>query len=198
MLLSSPFVLGQTLFNVVASFCGPLLCFWLIFSRGGPYAWNSGEVLGPICASPLACAILAPAFVPIGMTDAVSRGWFGPVPSHDDGVRCLARFLPSLRSAGVWRVGVVRHLVLGLQLSCVAIAGILVAGYALGPDLLAWTQIWFSVAYIALLPIVVLPLALLGFALESHLERVETIIGAADDPRALVKLAKRAWAAPKC
>ena len=76
--------------------------------------------------------------------------------------------------------------------------GILVARYALGPDLLAWTQIWFSVAYIALLPIVVLPLALLGFALESHLERVETIIGAADDPRALVKLAKRAWAAPKC
>ena len=121
LLLSSPFVLGQTLFNVAASFCGPLLCFWLIFSRGGPYAWNSGEVLGPICASPLACAILAPAFVPIGMTDAVSRGWFGPVPSHDDGVRCLARFLPSLRSAGVWRVGVVRHLVLGLQLSCVAI-----------------------------------------------------------------------------
>ena len=42
LLLSSPFVLGQTLFNVVASFCGPLLCFWLIFSRGGPYAWNSG------------------------------------------------------------------------------------------------------------------------------------------------------------
>ena len=101
MLLSSPFVLGQTLFNVVASFCGPLLCFWLIFSRGGPYAWNSGEVLGPICASPLACAILAPAFVPIGMTDAVSRGWFGPVPSHDDGVRCLAGFLPSLRVAKV-------------------------------------------------------------------------------------------------
>ena len=120
---------------------------------------------------------------------------------RDDGVRCLARFLPSLRSVGVWRVGVVRHLVLGLQLSCVAIAippGILVARYALGPDLPVWTQIWFSVAYIALLPIVVLPLALLGFALEPNLERVEIIVGAADDPRALIKLAKRAWAAPKC
>ena len=199
LLLSSPFVLGQTLFNVVASFCGPLLCFWLLFSGGGPYAWNSGEVLGPIIASPLACAILAPAFVPIGMTDAVSKGWFGPVPSHDDGVRRLARFLPFLRPADVWRVGAVRHLVLGTQLSCVAIPpGILIARYALGPDLPAWTQIWFSVAYIALLPIVVLPLALLGFALEPNLERVENLIGAADDPRALIKLAKRAWAAPKC
>ena len=61
---------------------------------------------------------------------------------------------------------------------------------------LGWLAGWACLSVVVLTW--VLPLALLGFALESHLERVETIIGAADDPRALVKLAKRAWAAPKC
>mmetsp|Transcript_1026 Transcript_1026/g.2854 ORF Transcript_1026/g.2854 Transcript_1026/m.2854 type:complete len:230 (-) Transcript_1026:304-993(-) len=196
-LLLSKFVLGQTAFNVTASFAGPLLCFALIFGNGGPYAWNSGEVLGPICASPMACSVLALAFAPIGMTDAIGKGWYGPVAPTE--VQCLACVLPFLGSAPVWRFGVVRHLALGAMLSCVAIPpAICIARYALGPELAAWTQIWFSIIYISILPLIVIPLGLLGFAVKPNLERVETMIGAADDPRPLFQLINRAAASPKC
>mmetsp|Transcript_12240 Transcript_12240/g.34423 ORF Transcript_12240/g.34423 Transcript_12240/m.34423 type:complete len:254 (-) Transcript_12240:406-1167(-) len=194
-LVFSGFVVGQTIFNMVASFTGPLLVFWLIFSSGGPYAWNSGEVLGPIIASPWACAIASPAFAPIGMPEALEKGWFGRVDPAD--VRRLCFVFPFLGTAPVWRYGVVRHFVLGTQVAVVFIpAALLIARYPVGPLLEAWTQIWLSIIYITLLPLVTMPLALLAFAVEPNLQRAQGLMS--DDPRSCARLLKRAMYAPAC
>ena len=49
-----------------------------------------------------------------------------------------------------------------------------IVALGLGPVLSAWQQTWFSVIYIALIPCLVLPLGLLGFAIDVNYERVYT------------------------
>eukprot|EP00873_Tetraselmis_striata_P002882 jgi/Tetstr1/423146/TSEL_013914.t1 len=193
--LRSKFVIGQTIFNMAASFAGPLAVFWLLFSAGGPYAWNSGEVLGPILASPWACAIASSAFAPISMGDAVASGWFGC--TSPESVQRLSWVFPFLGTHRCWRYGALRHLILGTQVAVVFIPlALLIARYGLGPSLDAWEQIWLSIIYITLLPLVIMPLALLAFAVKPNLERVHTIMP--DHPNALMKLMKRAACAPLC
>ena len=84
-LLLSPFVIGQTIFNVVASFSIVLFFFWMIFVEIGEpvYKCSSSEALSPYIISPFACSILALAWAPVGMIDAVERGWYGPIRRHD-------------------------------------------------------------------------------------------------------------------
>ena len=195
-LLTSKFVVLQTIFNVVVSFCGPLFFFWLIFhvlSGKDCFPILSGEVLGPVLASPLAAAVLALAWAPLGMMDALPRGWFGYVAEEEfqGGMWFL---LPSLR---ISRIGVLRNLVTGLQLSVVAIpimmlfvlfvfasdggdvesSGLNSDGYTCeGKYLTPWTQTLASVTYIALLPLFVIPVGLLGYAVEPNLDRVTSIL----------------------
>ena len=84
-LLTTPFVIGQTIFNVVASFSIVLFFFWIIFVEMGEpyYACSSSEALSPYIISPFACSILALAWAPVSMIDAVERQWFGPVRRYD-------------------------------------------------------------------------------------------------------------------
>lgn len=196
-LLCTPFVLSQIAFNIVASFAPPLLCFWLIFGGGGPYSWLSGEVLGPITASPLAGCVAALAFLPLSMPEMVERGWYGVVRPAD--VHCLSRALPFLRSDKVWRFGVVRHLTLGAILSVLFIppAVILVSPVVLGPQISAWTLIWIASTFVTTLPLCFIPLGLLAFAIEPNYDRVDRLM-ARDASRPLHQLIMRAWMAPRC
>mmetsp|Transcript_26647 Transcript_26647/g.74488 ORF Transcript_26647/g.74488 Transcript_26647/m.74488 type:complete len:249 (+) Transcript_26647:78-824(+) len=199
-LLATPFVIGQTLFNIVASFCGPLFFFWIIFhklpSAKPCYAWYSGEVLGPVVITPLASSILALAWAPIGIPDALPKRWFAYVRERDVSTGPLS-FVWFLR----YRYGILRHCMMGLLLSCVAIPIMLAlvvfifaesdsvygdrpddpgsaglpAGECYNGQLTAWTQTFVSVTYIGILPIIIIPLGLLGFAVEPNLDRVNKI-----------------------
>ena len=139
--------------------------------------------------------MIALAFAPIGMPDAVRRSWFGPVPLSQ--AHRLSWVFPFLGKHWLWRYGVVRHFVIGLQVAIVAIpSGLVLARYAFGPTLSAWTQIWLSVVYIATMPILVVPMGFLAFALEPNLEIVERRMS--DDPKCFHRLLKRALQAPLC
>ena len=195
-LLCSPFVVTQVVFNVVASFGGPLLCFYLMFASGGPYPWLSGEVLGPIIASPIAGCVCSLAFAPLSMPEMTAKGWFGIVLPAD--VRRISYVFPFLGRAKAWRIGVVRHLMLALLLAVVVIppALVLVSPLVFGPDLGAWTFIWLAIAYISVLPIVIIPLGLLGFAIEPNYARVQALMS--NDSRPMRRLLLRAMRAPQC
>mmetsp|Transcript_38769 Transcript_38769/g.54047 ORF Transcript_38769/g.54047 Transcript_38769/m.54047 type:complete len:222 (+) Transcript_38769:38-703(+) len=187
-LLLSPFSIFQLILNIVASYCGVFFCFWLIFVHFGPdgYGCYSSQVLSPILISPFATPILALAWAPVGMLDAIERGWFGYVRQED-------------LSGGIWvlfpcfnfRIGVVRHMILGCQLALVAIPVmmlIVIFGIAEEQDsdpeseglltcyLTDWQQVVSCVTYIAILPIYVIPVGLLGFAREENLDRVYEIL----------------------
>lgn len=164
-LLLSPFVVAQTMLNVALSFAFPLLFFWFLFSPAGPiavashYAWDSSLCCGVIIASPLACAVIPNGLAPIGMPEAVAKGWFGTLRTGT--ARQLLQFFPPLRPC----VGVQRHLILGFIAALVWIpAGFAVARFALtGPEgIPAWIFILFGPAYIATLPIALVPAGLLG------------------------------------
>ena len=171
-LLTCPYVVVQTLLNVAISFFGPLVCFWVLFHVLGSsrYYWLSGPVLGPILASPIASPICALAFAPISIPQAVKKRWLLYVKSSDvsRGIWTLCPFLHL-------RVGFVRHLILGFILSCFAIPLMLgfVLVFLIDEDgyLSDTEQILASVTYIAILPLCIIPLGFLGFAIEPNLDR---------------------------
>lgn len=153
--LCSKFVLSQLAFNMIGSFCGPLLSFWLIFGvlSTGPYMWNDSAVLGPIFGSAFVSATLCPLLAPVGLPEAVAWGWgYSKVRQIEaDRWSCV---LPPLGRHPVWRRGIVRHLALGLQVGVVVWpVAILLARYALGPELSTWTQIVGGAVYCVLLSI---------------------------------------------
>ena len=185
-LMKTPFMLGQLLLNVIASYCGVLFFFWLIFVQFGKdgYGCYSSEVLSPILLSPFAGPVLALAWAPVAMIEAVEKGWFGFVRQSD-------------LSGGVWILfpcfrferGVIRHSILGCQLAVIAIPiMLLIVIFGIAKEfedkhgvvhpcyLTNWQQVLSCVTYIALLPFYVVPIGLLGFAREKNLERVFLIL----------------------
>jgi hypothetical protein len=170
--LRCKFVVAQILFNVVASFLCPLGTFYLLFGllSQGPYVWSSGACVGVVVGS-LACSpLLIFALMPVGMPEAVQKGWFLPLRLE----KCspwLLRVLFYLDDAPRWRWASARHLALGLMLGIVYVPiALLIARFALGPTLSTWTLIWFNVAYVVLLSIPVTALGLLGYAVEHNLD----------------------------
>ena len=192
-ILCSPFCLLQLLFNITASFAGPLACFWLIFSSMGPEVWDGGPMLSVVIASPWACALAANAFIPIGIPDAFAYGWFAVVPTER--LSCTLCLFPFLHC----RLGVIRHLCLGCYAAILWIPAVgLLARYVEGPEMSADTFVFFGPACIAALPVLVVPLGLLGFALPANYARVEAKMTTAPGVGPLEKTIRRAILAPTC
>lgn len=193
-LLLSSFVIVQTLFGCVVSLGGPMLVFWLMF-RDEPYNRLGGELVSNILLSPFLCALLSLALAPLSMPEAVEGGIFFVVRSSS--AAPLARWLPFLRSDGVWKFGAARHLAIGFLCELVAAPpALLVARYGLPELVTSWEVIWFSVTYIALLPIVCVPLGLLAFAVEPNYVRVEEMMS--NDPMPARRLFQRLVWSPLC
>jgi hypothetical protein len=161
--ICSRFCILQTIFNTVASFLGPLMCFWYLFSptEGGStsYNINSGPVMGAIVASPFASAVFSLAFAPLSMLEAVDNGWFGTIRPADPGLRRASRLLCYLGEGRVWRRAFTRHALLGGLIAPIWIpAGLSIAGNLVADehgDIQPWPMIIFSVTYIATIPPVV-------------------------------------------
>jgi hypothetical protein len=184
-LLCTPFVIFQTILNVVLTYGGVFFCFWIIFVVFGKDAYGcySPEVLSPILISPFATPILALAWTPLGMIDAVEKGYFGSVRTEylSRGIWTLFVFLKP-------QIGVLRHIILGIQIAIISIPImmlVVVFGIASYDDLESigsncsitdWQQVISCVTYIGILPIFIIPLGLLGFASERNLERVFDIL----------------------
>ncbi len=202
--LVSRFCVLQTLFNVAMSFLGPLFCFWFLFSAKGPYALTSGPVSGAIIASPFASAVISLSFAPLSMVEAADNGWFGVVRRSNRTLERISRFLCFLGEGKAFRRGVARHALIGCFVAVPAIpVGLAYARMVVaGPDgmLEAWDMIIFSVTYIAMMPLLVMPLGLLGFALEPNFERVRERMVAAKqaEKHPIRQLVRRALVAPCC
>jgi len=175
--LSSKFVIAQLVFNMLASFLGPLGTFFLLFGylSQGPYEWTSGPLMGVVVGSLAGSPILIFALMPVGLPEAVEKGWFPRLREKDlgtaeDEVPCWWMF-PLMISILKWRWSTLRNLAIGLLVGVVYVPiALLVARYALGPTLSTWTLIWFNVVYEVVLGIPVLLFGLLGYALEPNLE----------------------------
>jgi hypothetical protein len=171
--LFSSFVILQTLLNVGSSFIGPVGTFYLLFDylSSGPYEWYSGPVLGVVLGSPFGTSILTLLLVPVGMPEALEWGKFHTLSPRE--ATRLARFLPFCGRHPIWRIAILRHLMLGLQIGVLVWApALVVARNALGPQLSTWQQIIGGACYITLLAVPIVPLGLLGFAVEENAERV--------------------------
>ena len=65
-----------------------------------------------------------------------------------------------------------------------------------GPELSSWGQAIACAAYIATLPILVVPLGMLGFALEPNYARVASMLS--DGPHPIKRLVRRVLRSPLC
>lgn len=193
----SKFAIAQLVFNILASFLGPLGTFYLLFGylSQGPYEWSSGPLVGVVVGSLLGSPILIFALMPVGLPEAVENGWFPRLDEksllggqgksscvENDDERSLSQLhadewrqcwwmFPWLLSILQWRWSTLRNLAIGMLLGVIYVpVALLIARYALGPSLGTWTLIWFNVVYEVLLAIPVLLLGLLGYALEPNLE----------------------------
>ena len=170
--LCCKFCLAQLLVNMVLSFAFPLGFFWVIFyphtaTAPTSYAVMSPQVLVAIVASPWMCAVVSGGLLPMSMPEAFQSGWFGTLSTRD--ARRLHCVLPCLRS----RYGLVRHLALGTLVAPAWISAMLVLlRHFVGTRLSATLFIYLVPAYIATLPLVLLPLAVLGFAAPASYARV--------------------------
>lgn len=175
--LSSKFVLAQLLFNIIASFLGPLGTFYLLFGwlSEGPYEWSSGPCVGVVVGSLAGSPILIFALMPVGLPEAVENGWFPRLSEKNlggsDGEEPCWWMFPFLMKILKWRWSTLRGLAIGMIVGVVYVPiALLIARYALGPTLSTWTLIWFNVVYEVVLAIPVLLFGLLGYALEPNLD----------------------------
>lgn len=199
--LLSPFVLGQLVFNAISSVACSVGVFYLLFAvlvvpPGEPllvYHWTSPNCIGVVVGSAL---VVSPTLVmilaPAGIPEAVDKGWFFVVRASD----CppwMLRFLPFLRSHERWRRGMLRHFVLGLQLSLLFIPVPLVIAWKLVADadgnMTTWTLIWFDLVFETVLTVPCTLFGLLAFAMQGNYERVKETMS--EDPHAGRRLAKR-------
>jgi hypothetical protein len=198
--LTSKFVIAQLVFNIIASFLGPLGTFYLMFAYAseGPYRWNGGALAGVVVGSLVGSPILIFLLMPVGLPEAAEKGWFPRLRVEKGGVgggqptnrdveedapdqqeedqhsydlaQCWWMF-PWLLTILKWRWSTLRNLAIGMLVGVIYVPiALLIARYALGPSLGTWTLIWFNVIYEVLLAIPILLLGLLGYALEPNLE----------------------------
>ena len=164
--LLSKFVIAQLIFNVVASFLGPLGTFFLLFGylSEGPYAWSSGPLVGVVVGSLAGSPLLIFALMPVGLPEAVENGWFPRLSEKTLEDWWILNILK-------WRWSTSRNLAIGLLVGIVYVpVALLIAGFGFGPTLGTWELIWFNVVYEVLLAVPVLLLGLLGYALEQNLD----------------------------
>lgn len=182
--LKSKYCVAQVIFNMVGSLAGPTFCFWILFAviGQGPYLWYGPQVLGPVGGGTFFSSILCMALQPMGMPEAVSKGWFHVVRASDVPAWLLWLIRP--------RNGMARHLRVAVALIPVYWPPtILLARYAVGPVMATWTQIWFGVVYSIFLAPATTAIGLLGFALEHNYARVEATMSM--DPRPVRRLVSR-------
>jgi hypothetical protein len=190
----SKFVIGQLVFNVVASFLGPLGTFYLLFGylSEGPYEWSSGALLGVVLGSLVGSPILIFALMPVGLPEAVASGWF-PILPQMTLVEDLQRvwWLPaSMMPLFKWPWSTQRNLAIGMIVGVVYVpVALLLARYTFGPTLSTWTLIWFNVVYEVALAVPILMLGLIGYAVEENLEH--TLQQMSDDPNCTRRLCRR-------
>jgi hypothetical protein len=197
-LVCGRFCIAQIVVNCALSFCFPLGFFWLLWSPHSPlvthevtYRWNDPHVLSPIIMSPWLCGLISGAFLPIGLPDAWQNGWFAPMHA-----RTAARVRARLPCLGA-RHGAVRHFTLACLVALVWVPAALVAvRFGLGGELRAQTFVLFVPAYIGTLPLALVPLALLGFAVPHAFLRVRSFMPT--DGPIVRRMLRRVLNAPLC
>lgn len=173
---TSKFVLFQVFVNTIGSLIGPLITFYLLFgvASQGPYEWNGSQLIGVVVGSLVGSPFFIFALIPVGMPEALKRGWFYQLRMEDvvtpGGYWLL--LLPFLRDGKIWRYAMIRHVVLGLILGIVYVPiAILIARYGFG-TFSTWELIFFNVIYLVCLAPPVTIFGLLGYAMEHNLSMV--------------------------
>lgn len=184
--MTSKYCVAQVIFNMVGSCVGPTFCFWILFAviGQGPYYWYGPQVLGPIGGGTFFSSILCMVLQPMGMPDAVQKGWFRVIRTQDvpSCLLCLIK----------WRNGMARHLCVAVALIPIYWApAVLLARFVACDEenaegelimMATWTQIWFGVIYSITIAPSVTMIGLLGFALEHNYARVERTMSQAPNP----------------
>ena len=180
--LTCPFVLVNTLMNMLVSIGMSRLVFWLLFDElgsappGGLWPWYSPNLIGVVVGSSiLVSPTLVMALAPAGMPSALARGWLFRVRTADV-PPWLWRCSPCLWDTKLARVGLGRHFLLGLQLSVLYIpVPILLAYFCYAPlgGFTTMQLIWFDVWFETALALPSTLLGLLAFSMEHNCARVE-------------------------
>ena len=171
--MKSKFVILQVIINTVGSFIGPLITFYLLFSVAstGPYAWNGSQLVGVVVGSLIGSPFFIFALMPIGMPEALKRGWFYTLKIENVSPRWLF-ILPFLKDKSIWRYAMARHVILGLILGIVYVPiALLIARYAF-ETFSTWELIFFNVIYLVCLAPPVVIFGLVGYAMEYNLSLV--------------------------
>jgi len=182
--LCSKLVIASTLFNAAGCVSACTLVFWLLFGvlSQGPYPWYSQNLVGVVVGSSLiACPALCMALAPAGMPEALQNGWFFCLRVEDCPPWLLYAF-PYLQANRCTRIGLGRHLLLGVQLSVLFIPVALAIAAYFFPTMETWTLIWFNLVYNLILVFVAVPFGLLGFAMEHNLSRVQATMSMHPSP----------------
>lgn len=176
--MTSKFVLFQVFVNTIGSLIGPLITFYLLFgvASQGPYEWNGSQCIGVVVGSLVGSPFFIFALIPVGMPEALKRGWFYQLRMEDvvvtPGGGYWLFLLPFLRDGKIWRYAMIRHVVLGLILGIVYVPiAILIARYGFG-TFSTWELIFFNVIYLVCLAPPVTIFGLLGYAMEHNLSMV--------------------------
>jgi len=171
--MKSKFVILQVIINTVGSFIGPLITFYLLFgvASTGPYAWNGSQLVGVVVGSLIGSPLFIFALMPVGMPEALKRGWFYTLKIENVSPRWLF-VLPFLRDKSIYKYAMVRHTVLGLILGIVYVPiALLIARYCF-ETLSTWELIFFNVIYLVCLAPPVTIFGLVGYAMEQNISLV--------------------------
>ena len=171
--ITSKFVILQVIINTVGSFIGPLATFYLLFgvASTGPYVWNGSQLVGVVVGSLIGSPLFIFALIPVGMPEALKRGWFYTLKVENVSPRWLF-VLPFLRDKSMYRYAMARHVILGLILGIVYVPiALLIARYGF-ETFSTWQLIFFNVIYLVCLAPPVTIFGLVGYAMEYNLTLV--------------------------
>ena len=188
--MASKFVILQVIINTVGSFIGPLITFYLLFgvASTGPYMWNGSQLVGVVVGSLVGSPLFIFALMPVGMPEALKRGWFYTLKIENVSSQWLF-ILPFLRDQSLYRYAMARHVVLGLILGIVYVPiALLIARYGF-ETLSTWELIFFNVIYLVCLAPPVTIFGLVGYAMKHNLTLV--IDQMSDDPNTCKRLIYR-------
>lgn len=192
----SAFCFAQIILNVTLSLVFPLGFLWVLFSPQSfisskpTYAWDDPTPLGVVVASPWIGTLISCGTLPVGLPEAMANGWFGELKPNS--ARCVGVALPFLRLPHVFR-----HLACGSVAALLYIpAGLCAFRYLLGPTLRADAMVIACACYIASIPVLVVPLGLLGFAVPGNCERVRRRMPTDGHP--VLRVLRRLALAPTC
>jgi len=188
--MASKFVILQVIINTVGSFIGPLITFYLLFGLAstGPYAWNGSQLVGVVVGSLIGSPLFIFALIPVGMPEALKRGWFYTLKIENVSPRWLF-VLPFLRDKSIYRYAMARHVVLGLILGIFYVPiTLLIARYGF-ETLSTWELILFNVIYLVCLAPPVTIFGLVGYAMEQNISLV--IDQMSNDPNTCKRLMYR-------